>query len=312
MRINSVTRQSGLLAALLLMFIIVVAMSVSAVRATGAGACPRLWLDTFVSSVLMLATGMLVGRMSIKMGIFRTFCTLAIPMFGILSCGVYIDMPFANIAAVALCLAVALLLFSESLVVPGAKNPIFFGAILLGGTALLYPPCVVLVVLLPAAALISAQSLRQIIIGCVGWLLPIFAVSYVSWYGGNGFCDVAREMADKLATPQPFAAFDELPILSVTIYVIAGLLIVAGIVLRCLDRGTMLVNTRKSLQMLTIALFALAAACALPGCAVAMVPIMAVPAAVLVAYTLEKGRSDISTIIYWLLLLLLLLHLFIG
>ena len=312
MQINSVTRQSGLLSALLLTFIIVATVAGSAVRTNGDYSGTMTWLDPFATSILLLSTGMVVGRMSVKSGIFRSFCTLPIPMFGIVACGAHLDSTTTGIAAAAFCLAVALLLFSESLLATGAKSPIFFGAILLGGTVLLYPPCVVLVLLLPAAALISAQTPRQIIIALTGWLLPIIAVSYVSWYAGNGIFDTVLGIVDGIVVPQPHADFVGLPVIPTAIFSITGMLILAGIVLRQIDRGTMLVNLRKSLQMLAITLVILLAAFALPGCTPAIIPVIAVPAAVLASATLERGRADIATIIYWLLLLLSALNMFVD
>ncbi len=309
MQINSVTRQSGLLAAVLLLAIVVANVAVAAAHATSAGVA--LWLHAVVVAAVLFTTGMLVGRMSIKGGIFRTFCTLPIPMFGIVACGAHLDIEATNVAYAAFCLAVALLLFSESLHAPEAKNPIFFGSILLGGAALLYPPCIVLVVLLPAAAVIASQSVRQMAIALIGWLLPIFAVSYVSWYAGGDFFGTVRSFGEQLSEPQPFATFERLPIIAIAIFAIVGLLIVAGIVLRSMDNGAMLAGVRKSLQMLAFVVVALLGACALPCCTIAIVPIVAVPAAVLASFTLESGRTDIATIVYWLLLLLSVLNLFV-
>lgn len=309
MQINSVTRRSGLLAAVLLFAIVVANVAVAAAHAASEGIV--LWLHAVATALLMFATGMLVGRMSIKGGIFRTFCTLPIPMFGIVACGAGTDVATTNIYSAAFCLVVALLLFSESLHAPEAKNPVFFGAILLGGMALLYPPCIVLVLLLPMAVVIASYSVRQIAIACIGWLLPIFAVSYVSWYAGGDFCGVALSWVERLTEPQPFAEFERLPVVPIVIFAIVGLLVVAGIVLRSMDRDSMLVNVRKALQMLGTTLAILLCACALPCCTIAIVPIIAVPAAVLASFTLENGRTDISTIVYWLLLLLSVLHLFV-
>ena len=309
MKINSVTRQSGLLAAALLLAIVVANVAFAAVHAASEGIA--LWLRAIATALLLLASGMLVGRMSIKGGIFRTFCTLPIPMFGIVACAACTDVAATNIYSAAFCLAVALLLFSESLHAPEAKNPVFFGSILLGGMALLYPPCIVLVALLPVAAVIASHSARQIAIACIGWLLPIFAVCYVSWYAGGDFFGTVRSVVGQLVEPQPFAEFERLPVVPIVIFSIVGLLVVAGIVLRAMVRDSMLVSVRKALQMLAMTLAILLCACALPCCTIAIVPIVAVPAAVLAAFTLENGRTDIATIVYWLLLLLSVLHLFV-
>ncbi len=312
MQIDSVTRQSGLFAALLLLLLVVAAITSSALRTSISPAGVPLWLDAVATALLLIVTGMIIGRMSIKAGIFRTFCTLPIPMFGIIACAAGIDAASTDIAAAALCTAIALLFFSESIIAPDAKNPVFFGSILLGGTALLYPPCVVLVLLLPLLVAISAQSFRQIIIACTGWLLPLFAVSYISWYAGNDFLATAHGIANALATPATTADALCPNVLSIAVFAIVAVLILSGIVLRYMDKATMLVDIRKSLQLQTFALLILLCTFAMPCRSAAIAPVLAVPAAVLASSTLERGRSDIATIIYWLLLLLSALRLFIG
>ena len=123
--------------------------------------------------------------MSIKSGIVHNFCTLPLPMFGIIACSAQIHIGDMALSSAVLSLAVALLMLLECVVEPKAKNPIFFGALLLGVTMLLYPPCILLVALLPIVAVIAGLSLRQIVIGIVGWLLPLLVVGYVEWYAGN-------------------------------------------------------------------------------------------------------------------------------
>ncbi|MGN0007998.1 MAG: hypothetical protein ACI35T_07890 [Alistipes sp.] len=312
MQINSVTRQSGLLATLLLLLLVIAAVIATAVRAGDEYTGFALVQRAFWISILMFATGMVVGRMSIKLGIVHTFCTLPLPMFGIIACSAQIDIGDTAVSAAALSLAAALLLLLECIVEPNAKNPIFFGAILLGVTMLLYPPCILLVALLPIVAVIAGLSLRQIITGIVGWLLPLLVVGYVEWYAGNEALSIWYYVTDAVAATRPAGETDTVAVASIAIFAIAGLLIVAGIVARCMDKGTMLVNLRKSLHILTVTLLLLLVAAALPCRSLSLVGIMAVPAAVLVSSALEHGRSDVATIIYWLLLLLLLLHIVVG
>ncbi len=312
MQINSVTRQSGLLATLLLLLLVMAAVIATAVRACDEYIGLALAGRAFCTTILLFAAGMVVGRMSIKSGIVHNFCTLPLPMFGIIACSAQIHIGDMALSSAVLSLAVALLMLLECVVEPKAKNPIFFGAILLGVTMLLYPPCILLVALLPIVAVIAGLSLRQIVIGIVGWLLPLLVVGYVEWYAGNEALSIWYYVIDAVAATRPDDETENVAVVSIAIFAIAGLLIAAGIVARYMDKGTMLVNLRKSLQILTVTLLLLSVAAALPCHSLSLVGIMAVPAAVLVSSALEHGRSDVATIIYWLLLLLLLLHIIVG
>ncbi len=319
MRITSITRQSGILAASLLLLTVVAehlrmmtAMPCAA-EAFGCMSSPS-WGRAAAATAALLVAGILVGRTATKSGIFRNFCTLPIPIFGIVACGIFVtpDMFLTSIAAV--CVAGGLSSFIRTLSHPDEKDSVFFGSMLFGIALLLYPPCIVFVALLPFMALISFQSWRKILISAIGWALPFAAASYVGWYAGGGILDRAETVAEW------FEPFDRMPVhryvqsgfpvVATIMAAIVAALLVAGAVLRRIDRGTTLVKANKSAHVITAVLLLSVAAYAVPRCTAAILPVVAVPTAILAAAALDRIKAETSTVIYWILLLLTAAHLF--
>lgn len=319
MRITSITRQSGLLATSLLLLTVVaehLRMMSATPHVMEVVGCTssQSWGRAAVTTIVIVTTGILVGRAATKSGIFRNFCTLPIPIFGIVACGIFVspDMYASSIAA--MCTAAGLSLFIRTLARPDEKNPVFFGSMLFGIALLCYPPCVVFVALLPFMALISFQSWRKIIIAAVGYLLPLAIVSYVGWYAGEDILDNAYSIAAWFEpfhrTPVYSPAHEGFPILSTAIAAIVMSLVIAGAILRRIDRGTALVKADKSAQTVSAVMVLAVAALAVPRCTVAMLPVIAVPTAILAAAALDRIKPETSTIIYWILLLLTGVHIF--
>lgn len=319
MRITSITRQSGLLATLLLLLTVVAEhlrmMSATpyAMEVVGCVSSPS-WGKSAATIIILVITGILVGRAATKSGIFRTFCTLPIPIFGVVACGIFVSPDMYASSAAAMFVAVGLSLFISTLSRPDDKNIVFFGSISFGIALLLYPPCVVFAALLPFMALISFQSWRKIAVAAVGYLLPFAAVSYAGWYAGDNILDKAYSVAEWF---EPFGyatthspAHEGFPILATAISAIVLSLVIAGAILRRIDRGTTLVKADKSAQVVTAVMILAVSALAIPRCTAAMLPVIAVPTAILTAAALDRIKTQTSTVIYWILLVLTAIHLF--
>lgn len=319
MRITSITRQSGILATLLLL-LTVAAEQIRMMSATPhamevAGCVYRSsWGRSAATAIALLAAGILVGRTATKSGIFRNFCTLPIPIFGIAACGMFVSPDMYVSSAAAVCVAGGLSMFIRTLSRPEEKDPVFFGSMLFGIALLLYPPCVVFAALLPFMALISFQSWRKIVIAAIGYALPFAAVSYIGWYAGGGIFDRAESIAEWFEPLRDISwhssVSEGFPAVTTAIAAIIVSLLLAGAVMRRIDRGTTLVKAEKSANIVSAVLILSVAAFAVPRCTVAILPVAAVPTAILAAAALDRIKTETSTVIYWILLLLTAVRLF--
>lgn len=319
MRITSITRQSGLLATSLLLLTVVaehlrmMSATPHAMEVVGSVSSPS-WGKSAATTIIFVITGILVGRTATKSGIFRNFCTLPIPIFGVAACGMFVSPDMFATSAAAMCAAGGMSLFIRTLSRPNDKSPVFFGSMLFGITVLLYPPCIVFAALLPFMALVSFQSWRKIVIAAVGYLLPFAAASYIGWYAGGGILDGAYSIAEWFVpfgyTPVYSPVREGFPIMAAAIAAIMLSLAVAEIILRRIDKGTTLVKADKSAQIVSAVMVLAVAAFAVPRCTVAIMPVIAVPTAILAGAALDRIKTETSTVIYWILLSLTAIHLF--
>ena len=319
MRITSITRQSGLLATSLLLLTVVaehlrmMSATPHAMEVVGSVSSPS-WGKSAATTIILVITGILVGRTATKSGIFRNFCTLPIPIFGVAACGMFVSPDMFATSAAAMCAAGGLSLFIRTLSRPNDKSPVFFGSMLFGITVLLYPPCIVFAALLPFMALVSFQSWRKIVIAAVGYLLPFATASYIGWYAGGGILDGAYSIAEWFApfgyTSVHSSVREGFPIMAAAMAAILLSLAVAEIILRRIDKGTTLVKADKSAQIVSAVMVLAVAAFAVPRCTVAIMPVIAVPTAILAGAALDRIKTETSTVIYWILLSLTAIHLF--
>lgn len=316
MQLNAITRKSALMAILLLVAILAAVAVRYVVAPFGVEMSDCEYRERIISIVLamflLLCCGIVEGKMLPRSGLSSGYCTLPIPLYGLLACGVFVAPNILETATVSLCFAVAMHLLLRSLHSAEEKDSVFFAAILLGVTTLLYPPCVVLVGVIPLAVFILALSLRQVLLMVVGYLLPLFGASYVMWYRGDDFLQFGRNLVEALSTPQ-MGDIANIPYLSIVLVSVVAVVLIWGGVYAVVrpDKMFMLVRVRRALYLFLWVSFLSMTMLLLPSCNLSVCAIIAVPVTILLSFVLSLLPNNHSTIAYWVLLALFVLHLFV-
>ena len=271
---------------------------------------PR-WMEIVVSVLLLLSTALVVGRISIKMGAFRGFTTLPIPIYMVVACGIFASPYALTASSAAFVSALGVMFLFKNYDLFGDKNTIFFAGLLFGVAAIIYSPCVVYMLLLLVAVPLSPLNWRQCVVGLTGWMLPILIASYYSWYAGNDFVDVVRAVYDSLALSENTFPLQPFPVVVTILGAIVVVLLLVGIVLMSANRYAMLAKTRKAMTFEIILLAILLGAIFIPACGITILPSLAIPAATITAFALDKTSNPLSVVLYWCLLAATLLHMFI-
>lgn len=310
----SVTRQSGLMAVMTVLAILVgayVRMSLSP-HAAETAECPfpPRPLEIAAAVLLSCCAAMAACRTAITAGMLKSFDTTAIPLFGVAAVGIYATPYALNASAAALCVSAALLLLIHNIPRPDEKASVFFGAMLLGTAAVFYPPAITLSLLIPISVVILPLSLRQCLLAATGWLLPLFAASYVNWYAGAEFGAVMSNAWEMLARHHD-PGFVRFPFAAAALVAAFAATLAAGPFIGRSGRSKMLIKERKAINMVVAAMVLSLASFAIPGCGIAMLNTVACPAAILAAASLSRMPRRVSNPIYWGLLLLFAIHLFI-
>ena len=316
MQLNAITRKSALMAILLLVAILVAVAVRYVVSPFELEVSDCEYRERIISIVLaiflFLCGGIVEGKMLPRSGLSSGYCTLPIPLYGVLACGVFIAPNLLATAAASLAFAMAMHLLLRSLHSAEEKDSVFFAAILLGVTTLLYPPCVVLVGVIPLAVFILALSLRQLLLMATGYLLPLFGASYIIWYRGDDFLQFGHNLVDALSVPQ-IGEIATAPYMSVVLVVaIVAVLIWGGTyaIIRP-DKMFMLARVRRALHLFVWVSILSITMLFIPSCSLSACAIISVPITILLSFVLTVLPNNHSTIAYWILLALFVVHLFV-
>lgn len=317
MQLNAISRKSAVVA-LSLLVVMLVAAALRRVFAPfeielAFGESSEKLYSFIAGFLLFVGVAVVEGRMLLRTGLSNGYSTFPIPLYAVVACGVVVASNVLMSALVSLCFVLTLMLFLRSLVSVGEKDSIFFAALLLAVMALIYPPAIVFAGLLPISIFILGLSLRQVICMIVGYILPLFGASYVSWYAGNEFWAFSRTMFGGLVEPS-MEPISEIPYLAMAMVVVIVVLLIWGLVYVMLhpEKTSRLTRVRRALHLFVWATIVGLSMLLIPSSNLTMFAIFAVPVAILLSFFLGVLPNNYATIAYWVLLALFAVHLFIA
>ena len=316
MQLTSITRKSAAMALLLLIAMLVataVRYLLSPFEIEVACGYNESVSHLVIAMMLLFFGGVTEGRALMRSGLSNAYCTLPMPIYGVLAYGVFVAPNALSVATASLCFALTLNLLMRSLHHADEKDTVFMASILLGTTVLLYAPCVVLVAIIPLAIFILALSLRQSVLMVVGYLLPLLAASYVVWYGGGGIFDFWEDLFLMLSTPRDVAV-SQLPYVSLAIAALVAISLIWGVIYSIVRSGdtSLPARTRRALNLFVWAMVVSFAMLLFPCADISVCALVAVPTTILLSVVLCILPNNHSTIAYWLLLTLFVAHLFVA
>lgn len=316
MQLNAITRKSALVAILLLVVILIAstlryALSPFEVELANCQYRGRV-VSLIVAVLIFLFGGIIEGKIFPRSGLSKGYCTLPIPLYGLLSCGILFQPYTIPTAVLSLAFAMAIFMLLRSLHSADERSSLFFSAILLGSMVLLNPATILLAGVIPIAIFMLALTLRQAVIMIGGYLLPLFSASYIMWYRGDDFIEFGRNVCEVLATPR-MEYIAQLPIVATIMISAVVAILLWGMIYAAIrpDKIFSLARIRHSLYLFIIITLLSLAMLLFPSCDLSLFAVVAVPMGVLLSFVLSILPNNQSTIAYWVLLALFVLHLFI-
>ena len=316
MQLRAFTQKSALAAIMLLVVILVATAIRSQVNPyeleVANSAYSERTISIVIATFLLFCVGIITGKIFPRSGLNKSYSTLPIPIYGILASGIFVAPHSLSTAVVSLCFALAIYLLLRSLHSAGEKDSLFFAALLFGFMVLLYPPCIVFIGILIPAIFLLALSPRQIVVIAVGYLLPIFCASYYMWYIGDDFWTLSRNIADALLAPR-MGAIEQIPYTGVVMICAITSLLIGGLAFSLIrpDKMFMLARVRRALSLFAWIMLITLTIIAFPACDLTLLALLAVPASILLSFILGILPTTQSTIAYWVLLLIFVVHLFV-
>lgn len=317
MQLNAISRKSAIMAMALLLVMLFAAvvrywfapfqmeLADSEVRGS--------FLFVVIALIAYFCSAFIQGKMLLRSELVGSYTTLSMPISALLACGIFVAPNMIEASVASLCFTVALYLLMRSLHAIEEKDSVFFASILLGIMPLLYSPSVVLIAVIPIAIFLLALSLRQSLLMIIGYIVPFFVASYIGWYSGNGFFDMGAQLFSSFITPQ-MTAIEQVPYVAIVMASLILLLLIWGVIYAAVrpTKTFALTRVRRALYFFLLVLLASLTIIFVPGCNLSVCAIIAAPATILLGFVLDVLPNNASTISYWVLLALFVVHLFVA
>lgn len=255
-----------------------------------------------LAGLLLLVAGMVTGRMTIRYNLYSAATCLAIPLFGIVACGLGTRGEYLAAAAAAALLALAVKNFGRSFCNGYGFDATFRAAFYLGLLPLIAPAATPLLLMLPVALVLFRRTLREAAVALAGVVLPHAALCYLNWGAGGTLAAPLESLGRLLVAGKPLDLLLSLPLPQQIALGVTALLCIAALLLFLTDIYS--VGTRpRFLLVFTICTFlvTLLALCA-PAATRDDLLLMAVPAAVLLPVLFVRTRRAIALPLYLLLI----------
>lgn len=135
----------------------------------------------WIAGLLMLFTGMSVGRLTVRYNLYSVGTCLAIPLYGAIACGLAVGGDCLTTFAASALLALATKNFCRSYCNGFGFDAIFRASLYIGLLPLVATAAAPLLILLPLAVMLFRRTLREVAVAVAGLLLPALTLCYVNW-----------------------------------------------------------------------------------------------------------------------------------
>lgn len=171
----------------------------------------------WIAGLLMLFTGMSVGRLTVRYNLYSVGTCLAIPLYGAIACGLAVGSDYLTAFAASALLALATKNFCRSYCNGFGFDAIFRASLYIGLLPLVATAAAPLLVLLPLAVMLFRRTLREVTVAVAGLLLPVLTLCYVNWGAGGGFLAPVAELGSAFVAGMPLSLFLSTPVQSLVL-----------------------------------------------------------------------------------------------
>ena len=166
----------------------------------------------WIAGLLMLFTGMSVGRLTVRYNLYSVGTCLAIPLYGAIACGLAVGGDCLTTFAASALLALATKNFCRSYCNGFGFDAIFRASLYIGLLPLVATAAAPLLILLPLAVMLFRRTLREVAVAVAGLLLPALTLCYVNWAAGGEFLAPVAEPGSAFIAGTPLSLFLSTPV----------------------------------------------------------------------------------------------------
>lgn len=255
-----------------------------------------------LAALLLVFAGMVTGRLTIRHNLYSASTCLAIPLFGMIACGLTAGTEYLPSSVSALVFALAIKNFGRSFCNGYGFDAIFRASLYVGIVSLIVPAVAPMLLLLPVALLLFHRTGREAAVALAGILLPALAICYVNWGAGGSFIAPMTFLCHTLVDGAPFGMLLSLPLTKQVILGTAVILTLAASAIFLTDLYAVGIRPRFILIFACCAFFTSLLSLCTPAAGADNVLLLAIPAAILQPVLFVRTRRLINLPLYLLLL----------
>lgn len=257
-------------------------------------------LARIAAGALVLATGLYVGFMAMRLKLYPIKSSLAVSLYGIVVCGFIVENDYLVGLVASLLLALAIMNYSQASTNEYCFGRVFMASFWLGLLPAVYPPGLMLTSGLLIAAILFKRTLREVAVAVAGFVLPALTICYISWGAGGGFSDPLVALLDSFNVNAPLDFILSLP---TTTIVLLGVVVVSDILAIMLFISNMYAvsNQSRYIIIFNICMLVLTAiSLCSPAATYGVFAILAVPSAILLPMLFIRIDRTIALLVYLL------------
>lgn len=256
----------------------------------------------WIAGLLMLFTGMSIGRLTVRYNLYAVGTCLAIPLYGAIACGLSGGGDSLTTFTASALLALATKNFCRSFCNGFGFDSIFRASLYTGLLPLVITAATPLLFLLPLAVMLFRRTLREVTVAVAGLLLPALTLCYVNWGTGGEFLAPVVESGRAFITGMPLSLLLATPLPNLILPGAVLLLDLAALLFFLSDSYALSTKPRLLfIFTISVLLLAVGALCT-PAASPETIALAAVPSAVLLPFMFVRIHRAIALLLYLLLL----------
>lgn len=257
-----------------------------------------------VAGILILFTGMCIGRMTSRYNLYSVSSCLSIPLYAIIACGISISGDYLTGLTIATLLALTIKNFARAFCNCYVFDGVFRAGLYLGLGVVIAPVMLPLLLLLPLGLLLFRRTLREATVGLLGLLLAPFVFCYINWGVGGEFIAPLLHVATSFIIGTPLGLFTATPLPELVLLSAIGLLDLFAFFFFLSDLHTVGSKQRFilffNISAILLASILLFAPSATPG----TIALLAVPSAILLPLLFVRIHHILALLVYLMLMIL--------
>lgn len=259
--------------------------------------------------IIIVATGMILGRISVRYNLFGSHTYIAIPVYGLIACVSPVNNNFLLQFFIALLFVLAIQNYIYGFRTGYGFGNLFRGALFLGIIPLLYPQSTAILLLMPIMIFVFKRTGREFVVATAGEILPIFTVCYIKWCNGGSFLSPIKQIGTVFGSGGNMDAINNTSIFLLAYFSLIVIFVVIAIILFSSNIYSIGFKSRSILIFNIIALPIIASSFLHFGASTHTIALMAAPISMIIPVFFLRVHTLIATSCYVVILVLCILNL---